>query len=647
MAAPIRTFAPLLGLVAIQPILPQAASAQPALARVADERSPAERLDRGAVAVPAQTSGILVDWRLLASDPNDARFRVLRDGKPVHVTRPGAATAFVDVKGTPQSTYAVERIGDRAGPQPAMSWTSGYLSIPLVPPADGVTPAGEAYSYTANDAGAGDLDGDGQYEIVLKWDPTNSHDNAHTGYTGPVFLDAYKLDGTRLWRIDLGRNIRAGAHYTQFLVFDFDGDGRAEVAIKTADGTLDGTGKVIGDPAADWRSSGGEVPQQDRTGAKVLADGTKVAPMQGRIVKGPEYLTVFEGLTGKALATAPYDPPRYPGGNPTPEQLAAAWGDGYANRSDRYLAGVAYLDGRLPSMVFGRGYYARTAVAAWDWRGGKLTRRWLFDSSSPGNADYAGRGNHQLSVADVDGDGRDEVIYGSMALDDDGKGLWTRPLFHGDTMHVGDLDPARPGLEKFGVFEDIRRNGGIGSALLDARSGDVLWTTPAREDTGRGLSADIDPRHYGEEFWASNSDRLLDTRGQPIGPRPRQTNFAIWWDGDLLRELLDGTTISKWDWERGVATPLLAPEGLAANNGTKATPALQADLIGDWREEVIWRRADNRELRIYTTPYPTAHRFVTLMQDPVYRAGVAWQNTAYNQPPHTGFYLGAPPPGGK
>lgn len=624
-------------------------STHPGMAATPPVRSAPENLGRGAVALPARDGGILVNWRFLADDPRDSRFRILRDGTPVHVTKRGDATSWVDTSGTPASNYAVQRVGDRVGPQRAMTWEKGYLSIPLVPPADGVTPAGEAYAYTANDASIGDLDGDGQYEIVLKWDPTNSHDNAHTGYTGSVFVDAYRLDGTRLWRIDLGRNIRAGAHYTQFLVFDFDGDGRAEVAMKTGDGTVDGIGKVIGDAKADWRSSGGEVPQQDRTGAKVLADGTKVAPMQGRIVRGPEYLTVFEGLTGKALATAPYDPPRFPGGNPTPEQLAASWGDGYANRSDRYLAGVAYLDGHLPSMVFGRGYYARTALAAWDWRGGKLTQRWLFDSSAPGNADYAGRGNHQLSVADVDGDGRDEVIYGSMAVDDDGKGLWTKPLFHGDTMHVSDLDPARPGLEKFGVFEDIRRNGGLGSALLDARSGEVLWTTPAAQDTGRGVAADIDPRHYGAEFWASNSDRLYDTKGREIGPdtyhRPRQMNFAIWWDGDLLREMLDGTTISKWNWENGTSDTRLAPEGLASNNGTKSNPALQADLIGDWREEVIWRRADNRELRIYTTPFTTTHRFVTLMQDPVYRLGVAWQNTAYNQPPHTGFYLGAGPNG--
>uniref|UniRef100_UPI0035C6A903 rhamnogalacturonan lyase n=2 Tax=Sphingobium yanoikuyae TaxID=13690 RepID=UPI0035C6A903 len=631
MRTTIRAFTLMLGL----------ATSTMALATGPTARIAAERLDRGAVALPAQGGGMLITWRLLADDPATIRFRLLRDGKPIHDSRVGEATAFVDSKGSTTSRYAVQRIGDKGAPSPAMMWDKSYLSIPLTPPAHGVTPAGESFSYTANDASAADLDGDGRYEIILKWDPTNSHDNSQGGYSGPVLLDAYRLDGTRLWRIDLGRNIRAGAHYTQFLAFDFDGDGRAEVAMKTADGTVDGTGTVIGDARADWRGHDGEVPQRDRTGAKVLPDGTKVAPMQGRIVKGPEYLTVFDGLTGKALATAPYDPPRYPGGNPTTAQLTESWGDGYANRSDRFLAGVAYLDGHLPSMVFGRGYYARTAIAAWDWRDGKLTQRWLFDSSQPGKGDYAGRGNHQLSIADVDGDGRDEVIYGSMAVDDDGKGLWTQPLFHGDTMHVSDLDPARPGLEKFGVFEDQRQNGMIGSALLDARTGEMLWSTPAEKDTGRGVAADIDPRHWGAEFWNSSSAELFDVAGKPIGPRPRQMNFAIWWDGDLLRELLDKTTISKWDWDNGKEIPLLSPEGLSSNNGTKATPALQADLIGDWREEVVWRSADNRELRIYTTPYPTTHRFVTLMQDPVYRLGVAWQNTAYNQPPHTSFYLGA------
>ena len=606
-------------------------------------RQAAEQLDRGAVVAPAQGGGWLVSWRLLPSDAKGAAFDVYRDGRKITPRPVAAATCFVDRQGSPAARYTVRAVtGGKAGAASgaALVADKGYLSIPLTPPPGGTTPDGVAFTYSANDASAGDLDGDGQMELILKWDPSNSHDNSQAGYTGSVFLDAYKLNGTRLWRIDLGRNIRAGAHYTQFQLFDYDGDGRAEVAMKTADGTVDGTGKVIGDAAADWRSTGGEVPQPDRTGAKVLADGTKVAPLAGRILKGPEYLTVFDGRTGRALATAPYDPPRFPGGDPTFEQMRDTWGDGYANRADRFLAGTAYLDGQRPSMIFGRGYYARTVIAAWDYRGGKLTKRWTFDTAQPGQQDYAGRGNHELSVADVDGDGRDEVVYGSMAVDDDGRGLWTQPLYHGDAMHVADLDPGRPGLEKWGVHEDVKRNGGIGSALLDARTGEILWTKPAEKDTGRGLAADIDPRHVGAEFWGSNSRDLFDVKGNPIGPAPRSTNFALYWDGDLLQELLDGTTIAKWDWKTGTAVPLLHPADVASNNGTKANPALQADLLGDWREEVVWRSADNRELRVYVTPYPTTHRMVTLLADPVYRAGVAWQNTAYNQPPHLSFFPG-------
>ena len=602
-----------------------------------------ERLDRGLVATPAKGGGWLVSWRLLGDDAPATRFDVYRNGHKITVRPIADATSFVDRGGSDRARYTVRAIeADKANEsdRPALMARHGYLSIPLVPPPAGTTLDGEAYSYTANDVSVGDLDGDGRYELVLKWDPSNSHDNSQAGYTGNVFVDAYTLEGKRLWRIALGRNIRAGAHYTQFQVADYDGDGRAEIAMKTADGTIDGTGVTIGDAKADWRGHGGEVPQPDKTGAKILADGSKVAPLIGRILKGPEYLSVFDGRSGKALATAPYDPPRYPGGDPTFEQLRDTWGDGYGNRSDRFLAGTANLDGRLPSMIFGRGYYARTAIAAWDYRGGKLTERWLFDSAAPGNAAYGDRGNHQLSVADVDGDGRDEVIYGSMAVDDDGKGLWTVPLFHGDAMHVGDLDPVRPGLEKFGVHEQVKTNGGIGSALLDARTGEILWTKPAEADTGRGLAADIDPRHIGAEFWGSNSHDLFDAKGRTIGPAPRQTNFALYWDGDLLQELLDGTTISKWNWKTGTATTMLHPSDVASNNGTKANPALQADILGDWREEVVWRTADNSELRIYVTPYPTRHRLVTLMQDPVYRAGIAWQNTAYNQPPHLGYFPG-------
>lgn len=605
-----------------------------------------EALDRGVVAVPAVDGGILVSWRLLGDDSPKVAFNLYRDGAKLNAKPLTGATDFVDKSGAATATYDVRPVlNGKEGPagKPAKVWSDGYLSIPIEPPPGGVTPTGEAYSYTANDASVGDLDGDGRYEIILKWDPTNSKDNAFGGCTGNVFLDAYTLEGQRLWRIDLGRNIRAGAHYTQFQVYDLDGDGKAEVALRTSDGTVDGTGKVLGDPNADWRETGGERPQADKTGATVLPDGTKVARVQGRILKGPEYVTVFEGLTGKALASAPYSPPRDPRTDaPTIEQMTETWGDGYGNRSDRFLAGTAYLDGQRPSLIFARGYYGHTALAAWDFRGGKLTERWLFDSTAPGNEKFGGQGNHQLSVADVDGDGRDEIIYGSMAVDDNGKGLWSAELYHGDAMHVSDLDPTRPGLEKFGVHESPGKNGGIGAAMLDARTGKVLWTTPTQTDTGRGLTADIDPRFPGEEAWGSNQDTLYTAQGKPIEgvKHPRQMNFAVWWDGDDLRELLDKNQISKWDWKTGEAKPLLTAVGMTSNNGTKATPTLSADILGDWREEVVWRAEDNRSLRIYATPYATERRLVTLMHDPQYRVSIAWQNTAYNQPPHTSFYLG-------
>jgi rhamnogalacturonan endolyase len=597
-----------------------------------------ERLDRGLVAVPAAGGGNHVSWRLLATDAKGARFTLYRDGKVIARVSGQQATSYLDKTGTSASHYALA-----ARDAGAVVWANGYLPIPLDKPADGRTPDGEAYSYTANDASVGDLDGDGRYELIVKWYPSIAKDNAFSGYTGATLIDAYTLEGRKLWRIDLGPNIRSGAHYTQFMVYDLDGDGKAEVAMKTADGTTDGTHRVIGDPNASWTSREGEVDIQDRTGAKILSDGRKVSELKGRILKGPEYLTVFDGATGRALATAPYAPSRGPDGdNPGYEQMKAVWGDGYGNRSERYLAGVAYLDGHKPSLVFGRGYYARSTVAAWDYRNGKLAMRWLFDSAAPGNEKFGGQGNHQLSVADVDGDGRDEVFYGSMVIDDNGKGLWSSGLGHGDAMHLSDLDPSHPGLEKFGVHETMRMSGNRGAAMLDAKTGAILWSTPADKDTGRGIAIDIDPRHPGAEAWASNSRELYDVKGDVIpGGHPRAANFGIWWDGDRLRELLDGKKITKWDWNTSSEQLLLDPPGVVSNNGTKANPSLSADIIGDWREELVVPNADSTELRIYATPIPTRERIVTLMHDPVYRLGVAWQNTAYNQPPHTSYFLGA------
>ncbi|WP_424991786.1 rhamnogalacturonan lyase [Paenibacillus turpanensis] len=575
-----------------------------------------EYLDRGVVAVRTN-EGIFVSWRLLGTDPSEIAFNLYRDGKKINSSPITGSTNFIDKKGSASGTYSVRSvIGGREQRDAASAgvWANPYLDVPLQKPADGVNPDGTPYTYSANDASVGDVDGDGQYELILKWDPSNSQDNSRNGFTGPVYVDTYKLDGTLLWRIDLGRNIRAGAHYTQFMVYDLDGDGKAEVAMKTADGTVDGTGRVIGDANADYRND------------------------QGRVLDGPEFLTIFNGLTGAEMATVPYDPPR---GN------VSDWGDGYGNRVDRFLAAVAYLDGERPSLIMARGYYTRAVLAAYNWRDGQLTKVWTFDSNDPGNGGYAGQGNHNLSVADVDGDGKDEIIYGACAIDHDGTGLYTTGLGHGDAMHLGDLDPARPGMEVFQVHES--KTSPYGLEFRDADSGETIWGVYTGKDTGRGMSADIDPNYVGEEVWASGGFGLFNAKGEKIGDEiPSSINHGIWWDGDLLRELLDHNwnapdgigKIDKWNYETKQTVNLLTAENTRSNNYTKGNPSLQADLLGDWREEAIWRTADSSALRIFTTTHLTDYRLPTLMHDPVYRLGIAWQNVSYNQPPHTSYYLG-------
>lgn len=591
-----------------------------------------ENLGRGVAAVNQGQGRVLVTWRLLGTEPENLAFNVYRatgGGLPVRLNAAPLthATCYQDpgVDLARDNSYVVRAIldGRELEPSrpflnkiPANSPARPYFSIPLR------TPGG----YSPNDVSTGDLDGDGEYELVVH-QAGRGRDNSQRGLTDPPVLQACKLDGTFLWQINLGKNIREGAHYTQFMVYDLDGDGRAEIVCKTADGTVDGTGKVIGDPKADY----------------VSPDGATL----GKVVTGPEFLTVFDGPTGAALATMDYQPPRGDIGR---------WGDlnpggradSNGNRADRFLACVACLDGQRPSVVMCRGYYGRAVLAAWDWREGKLARRWVFDSDdgTPGNASYRGQGNHQLSVADVDGDGRDEIIYGACVIGPDGKGLYSTGRGHGDALHCSDLDPERPGLEVWQVHE--RPSEYAAGDFRDARTGQMLWQLPSRSDAGRGMTAHIDPRYPGAQCWSAPSDGLYSCKGVKISERkPRSCSFAVWWDGDLLRELLSGTSITKWNWLDGAETRLLSAEGCASNNGSKATPALSADLLGDWREEVIWRSADNKELRLYTTTIPTERRFYTLMHDPQYRLAIAWQNVAYNQPPHPGFYLGQgmqPPP---
>ncbi len=618
---------------------------------LAVNRRQVENLDRGIVAIRRSTTQAYVSWRLLASDPQNVSFNVYRSANgaaavklntsPITTTTDYTdSTANFAVSNTYHVRAVINGVEQAASPVFTIlpnAPVSLFLNVPLQIPAGGTTPSGETYTYEANDASVGDVDGDGQYEIILKWQPTNAKDNSQSGYTGNTYVDAYKLNGTRLWRIDLGVNIRAGAHYTQMIVYDLDGDNKAEVVLKTAEGTVDGVGTVIGNAAADYRNT------------------------SGYILSGPEYLTVFNGQTGAIIHSLPFRPTR---------GSVSSWGDSYGNRVDRFQATIAYLDGIHPSIVWGRGYAgpqsgfsARNEVAAFDYVNGQLQNRWLLQAVSNGvNSGYVGQSAHSITVGDLDGDGKDEVITGASAIDDNGTILYNTGLGHGDALHLSDQDPTRPGLELFMPHENTGGNGHIGSSLRDARTGQILHgvtvvqnTDGSWPDIGRAVAADIDPNSPGYEHWALLNDPVLGTRqiyaadGTPLYAAPSNmfVNFLVWWDADVSRELLDGTTISDWnnpgrsnfDLDPATSGTQSAPNA-SSNNGTKSTPALVADILGDWREEVIWRRSDNTALQIFTTGISATSRLTTLMHDTQYRQAIAWQNSGYNQPPHPSFNIG-------
>jgi rhamnogalacturonan endolyase len=596
-----------------------------------------ENLNRGLLAMPSGAANIYVNWRLLATDPANVAFNLYRSSNngafvKLNATPLTATTDFLDTTANRAlvNKYFVKPVVNGVEQIQSETYTfaagfaGSYLSIPLQAPPGGTTPDGVAYTYSANDGAVGDVDGDGQYEIFLKWDPSNSHDNSQSGYTGDVFIDCYKLNGQRLWRIDLGKNIRAGAHYTQMVVYDLDGDGRAELALRTAPGTIDGQGHAVtlngDDPNADYRNS------------------------SGYILTGPEYLTIFNGLTGAAMVSTPFYPDR---------GSASQWGDSYGNRVDRFTVGVAYLDGQRPSIILGRGYYgpqsggqARNEVTAWDYRGGQLTMRWYFKAAlnrdNNINSNYVGQGAHSLTIGDLDGDGKDEVVYAAMAIDDDGRPMWSTGLGHGDALHLSDMDPTRPGLEIFQVHEDPGAYGPSGGDFRDARTGQVIYSINGHgADVGRGVAFDVDPRYLGYESWQSADGNMYNAQGQVISTRPGDYNFGVWWDADPLRELLDSNHIDKWNWTTTSLNRVVTFSGASGNNGTKNTPVLSGDILGDWREEVIERASDSSELRIYSTTIQATSRLVTLMQDTQYRESLAAQNSAYNQPPHPSFYLGS------
>ncbi len=615
-----------------------------------------EKLSRGVVVVPAKevdgrSNGNFISWRLLGTDSPNTVFDVLRDGTAITRNLAGK-TNYADLGGSSTNKYSIvtKVNGEPVDTSEAVSpWAELYTTLRLDRPDGGTTPDNVDYTYSPNDCSVGDVDGDGEYEIFVKWDPSNSQDNAHNGYTGNVIIDCYKLDGTKLWRVDLGPNIRAGAHYTQFLVYDFDGDGRAEMICKTAPGSTDSRNYFVSAAATDQTLRDHVDNYKDYRGS------------DGRVSRGPEYLTVFNGLTGEAIHTVYYNPNRRRTLGEASDGYAD-WGDTWGNRGDRHLACVAWLDGPegRPSAVMCRGYYAQAYLWAVGFDGKELTTKWLHASTSQTKVtvtnadgtshDYSyskntradnggsktayGNGNHNISVADVDGDGRDEIIYGACAIDDDGRLLYATGYGHGDAIHVSDLIPSRPGLEVFDVHE-----GETGWDLHDAATGEILRSWKGGGDNGRGMAADIDAQNDGFEFWSASDATVRScTSGASLGANGPSTNFRAYWDGDLQDELLDGGKMDKWNTGRIYPLEGKNFNDLGAScNGTKATPNLLADIIGDWREEVVLHT--DTSLVIVTSNVETDYRVPTLMHNHVYRMGVAWQNVAYNQPPHLGYYL--------
>ena len=628
------------------------------------EKRVMEKLDRGTVAVK-KNDGVYLSWRLLGTESlTNQAFDIYRDSEKIYTTGEHDATCYTDSKGTADNKYTVVPKGEAIDKTEAVDvWTTNttykgrsvaYKDIAFKVPDGGKTPTDEEYTYTANDMSVGDLDGDGEYEYIVKWDPSNSKDNSVKGYTGNVYLDAYELDGTLLWRIDLGVNIRAGAHYTQYMVYDFDGDGKSEVILKTAPGSKDGEGNYVskagknitkGDDKKDYRNSSGLLMGKDG---------------------GPEYLTVFNGETGAAMQTVDFDPPRS-------ILTSSEWGDSYANRSERYLAAVAYLDGVHPSDDMTRGYYTYVYAAAYTWDGTDLKEQWLStntpteanggtgctvkyaDGTSKNNTNktlYA-QGAHSVSVADVDNDGYDEIIFGSAVLDNDGTVLTYDGRGHGDAEHVSDFDNDGK-QEIFMAHEAGKHNDDTIPYAVDIKryNGDIMLQA-AQGDIGRGIMDNVDDEYALSSgnlslFWSVAADGIYNQAGEKVGNIPttngsNMENFAVYWDGDLGRELLDGNKLVKYSIKSGTERIYYNSKNStlpgSINNSTKSNACLTADLFGDWREEIVLRYGDG--VRIYFSTIPTDYRLTTLMHDSQYRCAIAWQNVGYNQSPHTSYYIGS------
>ena len=596
------------------------------------------------------TGKVLVTWRMLPGDDAETAFdlyRTIGTGQEKRIASGvKKATCFQDATASKTAdnvyrlTYAGsdETLSTFTLTRAQVSAAQPYISIPLRDTKD-VYADTKKIVYTANDVSIGDLDGDGEFEIVVKRlqsvkDASGNivSDGSGASYSQQdclyaVIWDAYKLDGTFLWRIKGGPGIILG-NSSAFAIADFDGDGCAEMAIRTCEGTVFGDGEEIpdtnGDGKIDYRTWGNL-----NSSSPGWVDHYNSA--------GPEFISIIDGKTGRELARD----------NFIDRATSSSWGDNYWKRASSFRVGVGCFDETgLPSVVFGRGVYARSVIEAWDWRDGQLTRRWRFDTTDGGrgkdgkrHSTYAAQGNHSLNVADLDGDGIDEVMYGSMAVDDDGIGLWNTGLGHGDANHVGKFLPEREGLQMFHCLE----SGKTMVALHDARDGKVIWKKDGSSDNdmGRCLVGDFLPQYPGCEFFyyqgnyiqQDGTETTINTKGQKGG-----CGMAIWFDGSLSRQLIEDNIIHS---PANGRTFTMYRYNETFINGTKSNPSWYGDLVGDWREEVILPDQSRvQDLKIFSTWYPTTHKFPWLMADHTYWLSALNENIGYNQPTNLGYYLG-------
>ena len=625
-----------------------------------------EKLDRGLIAIKTD-GGVYLSWRLFDNEDNifgsadkNVSFNVYRDGKKI--SEVATKTNYVD--STVGTNYSVAPVingveGEKCNPVTA--YNNSYFDIPLLKPDDETIydPSNNklaTYSFFPADCSTGDVDGDGEYEIIVKW-TSHERDVGTPAYSGTVHLAAYKLDGTKLWKndIELGKNVYSSAHTLQFLVYDFDGDGKSEVICQTSLGSKDGQGKYVSNAAQTDEEIKAITDKENSTADYRSSSGV--------ITKGEEFLTVFNGETGAAMDTISLPTTRG-------SENGVDYGDDFGNRSNRFVSDIAYLDGEKPYAIYLRGYYfgrngkQRTSIAGISWDGTALSPTYRFDTQKgqegyyDGAYQYVGNGNHNCTVADVDNDGKDEFITGALCMevndDNEFRPKWCTYLQHGDALHIGNYDPTHTGFEFFTVHEDSGTNSlsgnditlDFGMSVIDAETGNIMFHEGASDDTGRGVMANVGAGGYYQIWSAKNSARQSNggtdftTANSLTGRNTPSMNFRIFWDGDLYDNLLNGANITDWNGRNMSNIFSAGNYDCVSINDTKANPSLQADLFGDWREEVVYPTSDGTALRVFSTTDTTDYKIKTLMQDPVYRSGVAAEQTAYNQPPHVGFYMG-------